>query len=77
MLKHCSRTIELRRTLPRKPAWVLLIRYEVEVLQFLVEAGLLTCSIDSLVSPQLPAAATIAVALAAAAAAAEISERHT
>ena len=77
MLKHCSRTIELRKTLPRKPAWVLLIRYEVEVLQFLVEAGLLTCSIDSLVSPQLPAAATIAVALAAAAAAAEISERHT
>ena len=50
---------------------------KVEVLQFLVEAGLLTCSIDSLVSPQLPAAATIAVALAAAAAAAEISERHT
>ena len=49
---------------------------EVEVLHFLVESGLLTCSIDSLVSPQLPAAA-VAVALAAASAGAEINESHT
>ena len=71
-LGYGSRTIELRKSLPRKPAWVLLIHNEIEVLQ----SGLRTCSIDSLLSPQLPAAATVAVAFAAAAVAAKINERR-
>ena len=65
MLKQCSLTDELRKSVPRKASWLLLVHFECEGLQFLVEAGLLTCSIDNLFSPQLPATATDAVSLAA------------
>ena len=46
------------------PQGTTVIDHEVEGLQFLVEAGLLTCNIDSLVSPQQPATTTVAVILA-------------